>query len=190
MALLEVVGAAVAWPSAATLEEAAAAGIAPAEVLTRLDFVSVPVYPLLFVGWVLTALWLTFARGNARALRPHFEHRRSVIWAWLGWGVPVVFLWFPFQVVRNIHEATLRWEQRSTAVVGWWWKLWLVYLFSSKFGESIINEVEADAAQVHALGVVETLNAVVAVAAAVLWLRIVKEVTEDQEAAAAQQAPS
>jgi hypothetical protein len=38
---------------------------------------------------------------------------------------PVVSLWFPFQIVRDVQAATNP-HGRRTALIGWWWAAFLL----------------------------------------------------------------
>jgi len=175
---------AVAWYSGGQLRDAAADGVAPSDVLTPYDIIGLPLLGLLVAVWVVTALWLTQARTNAGVLNPHARHARSPVWAWLGWVVPVVSLWFPFQFVRDVRLATAAEQHRHSSVVGWWWAMWLGYAATSQIGGRIVAGTEPNVGLAGALGPIETVNAAFAVVALVLYLRIIQQITEDQNAVA------
>jgi hypothetical protein len=69
---------------------------------------------------IVLAIW-TYKSTTAMKV---FGHRttHSPGWAAVGWFVPVVSLWFPYQAVRDLvpvhHPARRR--------VGWWWACWLI----------------------------------------------------------------
>jgi Domain of unknown function (DUF4328) len=75
--------------------------------------------------------WLALAsraRENAVLIAPD-RVRRSAVWAWLGWLVPIVSLWFPKQIVDDSWRITSssaaagqRGRYRGT---GMWWGLWI-----------------------------------------------------------------
>jgi Domain of unknown function (DUF4328) len=182
--VLELVEMAVAWYSGGQLQDAAADGVAASETFTAYDIVGLPVLLLLVGAWIVTALWLTQARKNAEALNPRTTHARSEVWAWLGWWVPVVSLWFPFQFVRDVRQATVAEQHGRSSIVGWWWAMFLLYAWTSQIGGRIVSTTEPDASLAGALGPVETLNAAFAVAALVFYLQIVRQITEDQDAVA------
>ncbi len=181
--VVDVVEAFVAWPAEEQIEAAAAGGTAPWDVLTPLDVVAVPGFLAVLAAWIVTAIWLTKARENAEALHPTAPHARSKVWAWLGWFMPVVSLWFPRQFVRDVRAATVSEERKYATVVGWWWATWLVYILSSQVAASITTSMRPHATG-GGLGAWETISAVSAVAAFVLWARIVLEVGKDQRAVA------
>jgi len=79
---------------------------------------------VLVLGIVFT-VWFRRARINAEH-RGWWQRRRRA-WAFWGWVVPVVGLWFPFQIMGDIWRAGLPTEQRhKTAwLPALWWTTWL-----------------------------------------------------------------
>jgi hypothetical protein len=90
-------------------------------------------------AWVAGSMWLFRARKNAEVLAPRFQHTRSSGWAWGGWMCPIVFLWFPFQVVRDVQRAVT--PLSVSSLIGWWWALFLATGVSWRISDSL----EADA---------------------------------------------
>lgn len=182
VALLETAEAIMAWPAARTLQNAAAQGVAAWNApLTPYDAVVFPLSATALASWLVTALWLMRARRNAQLLSPCATHTRSTVWVWLGWWVPVVAWWFPFQVVRDIRRATVDERHRTSTVVGWWWALWLLYTVTTQVGAQIVTSTEPNPDLVGALGAVESANAMLAVAALLLWVRIIVQITQDEQ---------
>ena len=145
---------------------------------------SLPVYFLgsvlsmlsLLAGWILGSIWLHRARKNAEFLTPGSPHARSAGWAWGGWICPIVSLWFPFQVVRDVHKAQ---NPLSTSpLIGWWWALFLVMLIGTNISDRFQGQASvADAGTAQGLAVFSALTAVAALA---LWGLILRRVTRDQ----------
>jgi Domain of unknown function (DUF4328) len=75
---------------------------------------------------VLFLVWFYRARINAE--RHGYPQRRARAWAFWGWIVPIVNLWFPFQIMGDIWRAGLPAEERSeTALLpALWWTCWLL----------------------------------------------------------------
>jgi len=182
--LFEFVEAVMAWISGQQFQDAANEGVPPSEIFTPYDIMALPLLAVQVVVWIVTALWLTQARKNADALNPYARHARSPMWAWLGWVVPVVSLWFPYQFVRDVRLATVDERHRRGGIVGWWWAMWLVYLVTSQVGAQLVTNTDPNADLTAALGPAETVNAVVAVVALVLFLQVIRQITQDQETAA------
>lgn len=161
---------AAALGSADRLEEARPGEI----VLTPYDVASFVRFPLMVLALIVTSVWLLRARQNVTSLRPHVLQTRSPAWVVLGWMVPVVSLWFPFQVVRDIRRETSgAWTPPG---FGTWWALFLVTI--------IIDGVLGALAAPGTGQVLPYLAAVVAplwIAALVSWLQVVRSIAQDQE---------
>ncbi|HRK45987.1 MAG TPA: DUF4328 domain-containing protein, partial [Nocardioides sp.] len=133
----------------------------------------------LLAGAVTGAMWLHRARTNAEVLEPGSLHARRAGWAWGGWVTPVVSLWFPFEVVRDVRRA-LAPAAGSTALIGCWWALFLAteigwYASFNLQGKAL---VEFDfAASAHQLSVI---TAAVMVAALAAWAEVLRVITIEQ----------
>jgi hypothetical protein len=68
---------------------------------------------------VLFMIWLYRAANLAR--RAGLPARRATVWAWLGFIIPVVSLWFPYQVAADATPP----GDPARRVVGWWWTWWI-----------------------------------------------------------------
>ena len=75
---------------------------------------------------ILFLVWFYRARINAE--RHGYPQRRARGWAYAGWIVPIVNLWFPFQIMGDIWRAGLpAWQRRETAwLPALWWTCWLL----------------------------------------------------------------
>jgi Domain of unknown function (DUF4328) len=75
---------------------------------------------------ILFLVWFYRARINAE--RHGYPQRHARGWAFWGWIVPIVNLWFPFQIMGDIWRAGLPAGQRSETawLPGLWWTCWLL----------------------------------------------------------------
>jgi hypothetical protein len=75
---------------------------------------------------ILFVLWFRRARINAE--RHGYRQRRARGWAFWGWIVPIVNIWFPFQIMGDIWRAGLpAGQRRKTAwLPALWWTCWLL----------------------------------------------------------------
>src|SRR5690348_3360911 len=75
---------------------------------------------------ILFIVWFRRARLNAEL--HDYPQRRARGWAVWGWIIPIVDLWFPFQIMGDIWRAGLPARQRSN--IAWlpalWWTCWLL----------------------------------------------------------------
>jgi hypothetical protein len=80
----------------------------------------------IFVLSILFVVWFRRARINAE--RHKYRQRRALGWAFWGWIIPVVSIWFPFQIMGDIWRAGLPAPQRrKTAwLPALWWTCWLL----------------------------------------------------------------
>jgi hypothetical protein len=169
-------GAALAWPAQSRYLEAAERGESFFETWTAFDIVGIVQLPVTIAAYVVTCLWLYRARTNATVMRPYLHHARSPGWAWGGWVCPVVNLWFPYQVVRDVARDPQ--APRPVPGIGTWWTFWLL---SSVIGEMGARFVGIDTSLVPVFGALVSAGAVLQVVALVLWLRIVRAITQQQD---------
>jgi hypothetical protein len=188
MLLGDILSAATAPAAVHAYEAAAAAGRDPAEVLTAYDAVSVLGGGLVLLPlWIVGSLWLSRAQQNAMLIAPD-QVRRSAVWAWLGWWVPIVCLWFPKQIVDDSWQITARaaavGPRRRDRDTTLWWVLWIVYGLA---GNAYQNKTLTDAVMGNDLpvnqGVVPALEivaAVLGVLAFAAWVPVVRGLSQAQ----------
>ena len=90
------------------------------------DFLDVTDDITIFGLSILFVVWFYRARINAE--RHGYRQRRARAWAFWGWVVPIVNLWFPFQIMGDIWRAGLPAEQRGETawLPALWWTCWLL----------------------------------------------------------------
>ncbi len=134
--------------AAEEFERAPGAGTPSAEVLTGYDAVGLLLLPVQLAAAIVTCLWLWQSRVLAEAVSPAHGHARSRVWVWLGWIVPVVALWFPYQVVRDVRAATVVAPRRG---LGWRWAGWLLWSVATNVTTQLTTLSSAGAAGTFAL---------------------------------------
>jgi hypothetical protein len=92
--------------------------------LDKIADVTIFCLSILFVVW--------FRRARINAERSDYRQRRARGWAFWGWIIPVIDLWFPFQIMGDIWRAGLpASEWRKTAwLPALWWTCWLLFWLS------------------------------------------------------------
>lgn len=146
----------------------------PADVFTAYDAVAGLLSAVMLAAFIVSCLWLNECRKFAVAVKPYYHHQRSPVWVWLGWVVPIVALWFPYQVVRDVRRSTIR---ESSGIAGWW-STWLIANFVS-YQTTLVTVRGEDPVLLPGF---EVITAVVLLIAFVCWLRIVRELTVAQRA--------
>lgn len=167
---------------AEAMTRAAEAGLAAIDSdFTAYDGMGVLSVVVQIAAFVVTSLWLYQSRSTAVAANPTFVHKRGPVWAWLGWWVPVVSFWFPFQVVRDVRRAT---APGPVSGIEGWWGAWIIFLCTSNLAGRLTAAGSPGSAE-SAADVMVALEAVSTVAMIVglfLWIRIIRDVTGAQEA--------
>jgi hypothetical protein len=154
-------------------EDYAAAGD-PNDVFTAYDAVAGLVGAVMLAAFIVTCVWLSECRKFAVAVKPFYHHQRGAVWAWLGWVIPIVSLWFPYQVVRDLRRSTIR---GSSGIAGWWTG-WIVASIFTYQTNMLVLRGEDPAL----LPVYEIITTCALVISFVGWLRIVRELTLAQRA--------
>ena len=128
------------------------------------------------VNFVFVGCWLGRARRNADRIAPD-QQRLSSVWVWLGWIVPIVNFWFPKQVIDDVWRSTV--GDPAEPRTGWWWGtfitaevlIWFRGLFATVLGS--IGPV-----------VIWVLAAAMMTVAGILWIRVVRTISDAQDALA------
>ncbi len=183
-------------PAAMHAEDAAwAQGIDPRTVTTAhgvLGGLFVVVLPI----WIVGSLWISRAHANASALaRPHL--RRSAVWCWLAWIVPVVSWWFPKQLVDDTWRITAHQLPPGSSgryqPTGWWWGLWVaasLFLGSEDRQGVWVSAGTLPDRHPGVHPVIDVVAAVLAIAAYAFWIPVVLGLSRAQEELARRFAPA
>jgi len=154
-------------------------------VFSWADLVSIPLIGALVVAYVCNCLWLGRARANTAVLtRGAAQHDRESTWVWLGWWMPIVALWFPYQVVRDVRNGSIELVDRKQ-LLGLWWAAWLVLLLAWRVGDALASSRDVlSEGTITTMAVCYSISALAAAIGCFLWFRIVRDVTRAQEASA------
>jgi hypothetical protein len=135
---------------------------------------------------VFVMVWAYRARANAEAYTTS-EFRRSKGWAIGGWICPIVNLWFPFQVMKDIWAASDTDRPEGFAVKAWavtaviplWWTCFLGTTLVYRMSSGVYNDATT-ASAVHTSLILDFASAAIDIAAAVMFIFIVATVTRFQ----------
>ena len=184
--LSDIFRAATAPAAVHAYEAAAAEGRDPAQVITAYGAAALLSLLLLLSTWIVGSLWLSRARENAVLIAPD-RVRRSAVWAWLGWWVPIVYLWFPKQIVDDSWRITSsaaavgqRGRYRATTL---WWGLWIAYSVARNLaGNSCDPEETPGHYNVHqgALPALDIAVAILSILAFAAWVPVVRGLSQAQ----------
>jgi uncharacterized protein DUF4328 len=133
---------------------------------------------------IVVIVWLWRARRNAEWLHDA-EHRLTRGWVAGSWFVPVISLWFPYQVVDDIwrtsdpaapHDAVITRQLPSGRLVARWWFAWVA---SSVVGLVPLFDRAEDVTieSFRQLAVVDTISTALECVAGVLLILVVRQIT-------------
>lgn len=173
----------LAFPARHSYRVAAVKGDDAAEVFTGYHFMPLLWAALMLVSYVVTCLWLFECRTRVDGYAPHVPQRRSKVWVWLAWMVPVVSFWFPYQVVRDLRRGSFPDRQPSNALAGWWLGAWIAFtVLDSMTATRLPTEGEIDIALINATLVpIQAISTALCLAALVLWLALISSIMRGQK---------
>lgn len=135
-----------------------------------------PVAILSAVAGIAFLAWMWRAYTNAKFFGGEASQRRTQGWVVFGWILPVVNLWFPYQMMSDIWRASPPVRLARTApIVGCWWA---AYLGTSAVGVGLAiswdhqNTYDPDAIRI--LSIADTALSLVA---GVLIIVIINRIT-------------
>lgn len=166
-------------------------GAASARELDTVDklnvVVNTPVALLMLVTGVVFIIWAYTARINAERLTPANEHRRSRVWVWLGWFVPVVNFWFPKQVIDDIWRASdpaqqgvpLQQRAKHRLTTLWWTAFVLMWLLDRAYLRSF-REGVMTTDSFRNVAILSLLSAIAGAVAAFFVVQVVQRISDFQ----------
>jgi hypothetical protein len=105
--------------------------------------VSIAKFAIIILSIIFFIMWFRRAYYNLRTL-PWHNARYTDGWAAGAWFVPIINLWYPYQIMIDIWRGTQNalkerlGEPQASTIVGWWWALHLISSFydniSTRFG--------------------------------------------------------
>lgn len=109
----------------------------PLDVASKSDLLELVIAIGYLVAFVISGVmflrWFTRAYSNLKLRTPYTDH--TMTWVWASWFVPIISAFKPFKIMSELYrrtstllsEAGADLQNRHTsAVLGWWWALWLV----------------------------------------------------------------
>lgn len=92
------------------------------------------IYLIAYIISIVTfILWFRRAYYNLHVKNDNLNHTEG--WAAGGWFVPIMSLYVPYQIMKELYEETKELlykkgidlsESLSTTYVGWWWGAWIL----------------------------------------------------------------
>ncbi|HEY1570558.1 MAG TPA: DUF4328 domain-containing protein [Pseudonocardiaceae bacterium] len=133
----------------------------------------------LVAAGIVFLLWLWRARLNAELTAGPESQRRGRGWTIGGWICPVVNLWFPYQIVRDVYAASARRPVRAP-LVGVWWAVLVANVVIANVVVRFITSTDP-VQEAHTLATLGTVSLILEAVAAALIVVIIQQVTNGQE---------
>ena len=146
------------------------------------DTLRTGIYGLNFIMIILSMIffimWFRRAYYNLHCLSWSYT-RHTEGWAAGAWFIPILNLVWPYQIMEDIWKGTQNairerfGEPQSSAIIGWWWALYLI----NNFFSYITSFVTGDAKGVDELitsTIVELIGEVISIAAIIVTVRMIQ----------------
>lgn len=118
------------------------AKVDPAETLFTSDVVwglaMLVQYPLVIITFIIFLWWIYRTNKNLRTLSNtwmEFTPGWSVGWFF----IPFANFYKPYQVVKEIWNASHGNETADRSLVGWWWALWLISIYAGRLVSRLVT---------------------------------------------------
>jgi len=143
---------------------------------------------LLFVALGFSYLaWLRRSYRNQSALGAQ-GLKYSPNWATAYWFIPIVNLFRPYQVTKEIYQTSDPNAEGTTwsflpvsALLGWWWAAWIIASAAGR-AASRSTRGEPTIEQLVTASWIDIVSSITSVIAAVLALMVVRKITDRQTA--------
>lgn len=135
-------------------------------------------WAILILAIVFFIMWFRRAYYNLHQLSWH-NARYTEGWAAGSWFVPIINLWWPYQIMVDIWRGTqnaLRerlGEPQSLSIIGWWWAFYLIQRFAGNYA-SIMGSRANDIESLLTATQVKIFSDLVTIPAILLAIRIVQ----------------
>lgn len=180
--LTSIVSLALAFPALTSYREAAARGDDALDVFTAYEVFTLVGILAQLIAFILTCLWLYECRTRVDGFAPWVPQRRSKVWVWLAWIVPVVSFWFPYQVIRDVRRGSYPHLRIGNALVGWWLAAWIAYQIADQFSAfTLPMQGEIDIATIEATLIpTQAIATAICLSALVLWWKVISDIMDGQ----------
>jgi len=153
-------------------EDAVASG--DVNAIETFDGLDVALGVMIVVGYLATGIcWMVWQYQLARSAPPSALRRGPGMHSF-SWIIPIVTLWFPYQNIKdlwNVNAAAV-----SRAVLAWWWVGWLVSNGMDRIVAGLYTSSDS-VSDFRTLMVVRIIAGLLALATAVLAIRILRTLT-------------
>jgi len=134
---------------------------------------------IVILSIVFFIMWFRRAYYNLHTL-PWHNARYTEGWAAGSWFVPIINLWWPYQIMMDIWKGTqnaLRerlGEPRSAAIVGWWWALHLITSFYNNISTRLGWDADQDIDSLLTFTKVDFIGEILSIPAIIVTIMLIQ----------------
>lgn len=129
---------------------------------------------------VMFIQWFRRAYYNLQIKVPNLLYTDG--WAAGSWFVPILNLFRPYQMMRELHEETIELLDKkevsshglSTRLLGWWWFLWIAALTVGRVADRIATE-SASISQLQSAAIFSMIRNVLMIPLTLLIVKIISD---------------
>ncbi len=148
----------------------------------RQGIIGIAMFILAIWSFVLMLKWIYRSNNNARALGAK-DMRYTPGWC-IGWFfIPIMSLWKPLSVMREIWKASLQpsdWQNQPVpGIIGWWWALFLISNILSQISFRV-SLAAATSEQLQASAILSAACAPFEIIATLIFISLMTHITDAQ----------
>lgn len=150
-------------------------------------FIAVLYTGVMLATFILNGMWLYRASSNAGEIDPNPKRiSPSMAVAW--YVIPIANLFMPFRSMKQTYNSSRQpavdMDEKLPSYFGWWWAAWLISTTLANISTQIYMRDESLEAGITST-IIDMVATPISIAAAFLFIKIMKSVTELQADAAA-----
>jgi len=146
------------------------------------------IYLIMFVISSITFIqWFRRAYFNLHIISKNLKFTEG--WAAGGWFVPIVNLWYPYTIMREIFTETFSFFKKNnynfennykSSIIGWWWALWIISSFFAYFGTNLILKAN-NLSDISSGTLIQIFASIISCIGAIIIVRIIKKYSEMED---------
>ena len=134
------------------------------------------------VSGITFIMWFRRAYCNLHQKVNYLSHSEG--WAAGSWFVPIICLYRPYQIMKELREETKNFltnkgfaekVKSNTSYLGWWWTLWIITSFIGNFVfRYALKDVES-IDQLITLTIAQMISSILTIPLAIITVKIIKD---------------
>lgn len=142
-----------------------------------------------FIVSIITYIrWFRRAYFNLHLRVKHLDFTEG--WAAGAWFVPIVNWFRPYQIMKELYVETEKFlrnnapsytKTTSTAIVGWWWAIWIISTIVDRINFNISQKAET-LDEINTSTIWSIATSLIGIPLAILAIKVIKDYTEIETA--------